>query len=59
MIFSYDSHVNAFIFQTKKMGIYHIFIVSKSGGLIFNYDHNVPQQENEKVRTQNNTFLEN
>eukprot|EP00088_Acartia_fossae_P003757 TRINITY_DN11602_c0_g1_i2.p1 TRINITY_DN11602_c0_g1~~TRINITY_DN11602_c0_g1_i2.p1 ORF type:complete len:216 (+),score=23.52 TRINITY_DN11602_c0_g1_i2:29-676(+) len=31
------------------MGIYHIFIVSKSGGLIFNYDHNVPQQENEKT----------
>ena len=23
------------------MGIYHIFIVSKSGGLIFNYDHKV------------------
>ena len=23
------------------MGIYHIFIVSKAGGLIFNYDHKV------------------
>jgi len=31
------------------MGIYHIFIVSKSGGLIFNYDHNISQQENEKT----------
>jgi hypothetical protein len=31
------------------MGIYYIFIVSKSGGLIFNYDHNLPQLENEKV----------
>jgi hypothetical protein len=31
------------------MGIYHIFIVSKSGGLIFNYDHNIPQLENEKT----------
>jgi len=31
------------------MGIYHIFIVSKSGGLIFNYDHNLPQLENEKT----------
>ena len=42
------------IFQIRlehvKMGIYHIFIVSKSGGLIFNYDHNIPQLENEKVR---------
>ena len=36
-------------FELLRMGIYHIFIVSKSGGLIFNYDHNVPQQENEKV----------
>jgi len=31
------------------MGIYHIFIVSKSGGLIFNYDHNVPNAEHEKT----------
>jgi len=31
------------------MGIYHIFIVSKSGGLIYNYDHNIPQVENEKT----------
>lgn len=31
------------------MGIYHIFIVSKSGGLIFNYEQNLPSQENEKT----------
>jgi len=31
------------------MGIYHIFIVSKSGGLIFNYDHKVPETEHEKT----------
>jgi len=31
------------------MGVYHIFIVSKSGGLIFNYDHNVPATEHEKT----------
>ena len=30
-------------------GIYNIFIVSKSGGLIFNYDHNTPELENEKT----------
>jgi len=30
-------------------GIYNIFIVSKSGGLIFNYDHNTPVLENEKT----------
>ena len=32
-----------------QMGVYHIFIVSKSGGLIFNYDHNVPATEHEKT----------
>lgn len=31
------------------MVIYSIYIVSKSGGLIFNYDHNVPKVENEKT----------
>jgi len=31
------------------MGIFHIFIVSKSGGLIFNYEQNIQQQENEKT----------
>jgi len=31
------------------MGIYHIFIVSKSGGLIFNYDHKIPETEHEKT----------
>ena len=30
------------------MGIYNIFIVSKSGGLIYHYDHNIPQRETEK-----------
>ena len=31
------------------MGIYNIFIVSKSGGLIYHYDHNIPQRETEKT----------
>lgn len=31
------------------MVIYGVYIVSKSGGLIFNHDHNVPKVENEKV----------
>lgn len=31
------------------MVIYGVYIVSKSGGLIFNHDHNVPRIENEKV----------
>lgn len=31
------------------MGIYGIYIVSKSGGLIFNYDHYVPKIETEKT----------
>lgn len=29
--------------------IYGVYIVSKSGGLIFNLDHNIPKVENEKV----------
>ncbi|ENN81539.1 trafficking protein particle complex subunit 4 [Dendroctonus ponderosae] len=33
------------------MVIYCIYIVSKSGGLIFNYDHNVPKVENERKFT--------
>ena len=36
------SHVSTSPFSDlNTMGIYHIFIVSKSGGLIFNYDHKV------------------
>ncbi|XP_033323816.2 trafficking protein particle complex subunit 4-like protein Trs23 [Megalopta genalis] len=31
------------------MVIYGVYIVSKSGGLIFNHDHNVPRIENERV----------
>jgi hypothetical protein len=31
------------------MVIYGVYIVSKSGGLIFNLDYNVPKIENEKV----------
>ena len=31
------------------MGVYYVFIVSKSGGLIFDYDNNVPVIENEKT----------
>eukprot|EP00092_Neocalanus_flemingeri_P023444 GFUD01025421.1.p1 GENE.GFUD01025421.1~~GFUD01025421.1.p1 ORF type:complete len:216 (-),score=59.83 GFUD01025421.1:92-739(-) len=31
------------------MGVFYIFIVSKSGGLIFNYDHAVPTTEHEKT----------
>ena len=31
------------------MGVYYVFIVSKSGGLIYNYDHNVPVIETEKT----------
>lgn len=30
------------------MVIYGVYIVSKSGGLIFNHDHNVPKIETEK-----------
>lgn len=29
--------------------IYGVYIVSKSGGLIFNIDHNVPKLEKEKI----------
>lgn len=31
------------------MVIYSVYIVSKSGGLIFNYDHNIPKIETEKT----------
>ncbi|KAI4479318.1 PREDICTED: trafficking protein particle complex subunit 4 [Polistes canadensis] len=31
------------------MVIYGVYIVSKSGGLIFNHDHNIPKVENEKT----------
>ncbi|KAF7987297.1 hypothetical protein HCN44_003059 [Aphidius gifuensis] len=31
------------------MVIYGVYIVSKSGGLIFNHDHNVPKVDNEKT----------
>ncbi|XP_012253630.1 trafficking protein particle complex subunit 4 [Athalia rosae] len=33
------------------MVIYGVYIVSKSGGLIFNHDHNVPKVETEKTFT--------
>ena len=31
------------------MSIHSVYIVSKSGGMIFNYDHNFPKVENEKT----------
>jgi len=31
------------------MGIYSVYIVSKSGGLIFQHDHFVPKVETEKT----------
>lgn len=31
------------------MVIYGLYIVSKSGGLIYNYDHNIPRVETEKT----------
>ncbi len=31
------------------MGIFNVFIVSKSGGLIYHYDHDLPQYEVEKT----------
>lgn len=31
------------------MVVFGVYIVSKSGGLIFNLDHNVPKVETEKV----------
>ncbi|XP_033230576.1 trafficking protein particle complex subunit 4 isoform X2 [Belonocnema kinseyi] len=37
------------LFRICKMVIYGVYIVSKSGGLIFNHDHNVPKVETEKV----------
>lgn len=33
------------------MVIFGVYIVSKSGGLIFNHDHNVPKVETEKTFT--------
>lgn len=33
------------------MVIYGVYIVSKSGGLIFNLDHNIPKVETEKTFT--------
>lgn len=35
----------------ENMVIYGVYIVSKSGGLIFNHDHNIPKIETEKVFT--------
>jgi len=34
---------------SQKIGIFNIFIVSKSGGLIYHYDHNVTVTETEKT----------
>jgi len=31
------------------MALHSVYIVSKSGGMIFNYDHNFPKVENEKL----------
>jgi trafficking protein particle complex subunit 4 len=44
------------LFSTKiviviAMVIYGVYIVSKSGGLIFNLDHNIPKIETEKIFT--------
>lgn len=33
------------------MVIYGVYIVSKSGGLIFNLDHNVPKIETERTES--------
>lgn len=35
--------------QFTEMTIFGVFIISKSGGLIFNMDHNIPKIENEKT----------
>jgi trafficking protein particle complex subunit 4 len=32
-----------------KMVVYGVYVVSKSGGLIFNHDHSVPRIESEKT----------
>lgn len=37
------------VFENIAMVIYGVYIVSKSGGLIFNYDHNIPRVETEKT----------
>ena len=42
-----DTHCD--YFQILDMGVYYVFIVSKSGGLIFNYDHNLPATKTEKT----------
>ena len=44
-----DTDIHCDYFQILDMGVYYVFIVSKSGGLIFNYDHNVPAVETEKT----------
>ena len=44
-----DTGIHCDYFQILDMGVYYVFIVSKSGGLIFNYDHNVPAVETEKT----------
>ena len=44
-----DTDTHCDYFQILDMGVYYVFIVSKSGGLIFNYDHNVPAVETEKT----------
>lgn len=31
------------------MVVYGLYIVSKSGGLIYNFDHNIPKVETEKT----------
>lgn len=33
------------------MAIHSVYVVSKSGGMIFNYDHNFPKVETEKSFT--------
>ena len=35
--------------KRERMGIYGVYIISKSGGMIFNYDHNLPVIETEKT----------
>ena len=40
---------SSFASDDNAMGIYNVFIVSKSGGLIYHYDHNLPVLETEKT----------
>lgn len=35
--------------NVENMVVHGVYIVSKSGGLIFNLDHNIPKVETEKV----------